>query len=89
LLKLVAEPKAVGEVINIGNTHEVTIRQLAERVRDLSGSKSPIKLVPYDEAYESGFEDMPRRVPDLTKVQGLIGYQPRHSLDDILNQVIE
>jgi UDP-glucose 4-epimerase len=89
LLKLVAEPKAVGEVINIGNAHEVTIRQLAERVRDLSGSKSPIKLVPYDEAYESGFEDMPRRVPDLTKVQGLIGYQPRHSLDDILNQVIE
>jgi len=58
-------------------------------VRELSQSKSPIKLVPYDEAYESGFEDMPRRVPDLTKIEGLIGYQPRYSLDDILAQVIE
>ena len=67
LLKLVVEPKAVGQVFNIGNTQEVTIRRLAERVRELSGSKSPIKLVPYDEAYESGFEDMPRRVPDLTQ----------------------
>jgi UDP-glucose 4-epimerase len=89
LLKLVAEPTAVGEVVNIGNTQEVTIRQLAERVRELSGSTSPIKLVPYDEAYESGFEDMPRRVPDLTKVHRLIGYQPQYTLDDILNQVID
>ena len=58
-------------------------------MRDLAGSKSPIKLVPYDEAYESGFEDMPRRVPDLTKIEGLIGYRPQYSLDDILTQVIE
>ena len=85
LLKLVAEPRAIGQVINIGNTEEVSIRVLAERVRDLTGSKSAIKLVPYDEAYESGFEDMPRRVPDLTKVEGLIGYRPRYSLDDILD----
>ena len=89
LLKLVVEPKAIGQVINIGNTQEITIRALAERVRELSGSNSPIKLVPYDEAYESGFEDMPRRVPDLTKIEGLIGYRPRYSLDDILAQVIE
>ena len=89
LLKLVAEPRAIGQVINIGNTQEVSIRTLAERVRDLTGSNSPIKLVPYDEAYESGFEDMPRRVPDLTKVEGLIGYRPEYSLDDILTQVIE
>jgi UDP-glucose 4-epimerase len=89
LLKLVKEPKAVGQVINIGNTGEISILKLAERVRELSGSKSPIKLVPYDEAYESGFEDMPRRVPDLTKVTALIGYKPRFSLDDILAQVIE
>ena len=89
LLKLVAEPRAVGQVINIGNTQEVSIRALAERVRDLTGSQSPIKLVPYDEAYESGFEDMPRRVPDLTRIEGLIGYRPRYSLDDILTQVIE
>jgi nucleoside-diphosphate-sugar epimerase len=89
LLKLVVEPRAIGQVINIGNTQEVSIRALAERVRELSGSNSPIKLVPYDEAYESGFEDMPRRVPDLTKIEGLIGYRPRYSLDDILAQVIE
>jgi len=89
LLKLVAEPKAVGQVINIGNTEEVTISQLAERVRKLTGSTSSIKLVPYDEAYESGFEDMPRRVPDLSKAANMIGYQPRHTLDDILTQVID
>jgi nucleoside-diphosphate-sugar epimerase len=89
LLKLVVEPRAIGQVINIGNAQEVTIRALAERVRELAGSNSPIKLVPYDEAYESGFEDMPRRVPDLTKIEALIGYRPRYSLDDILTQVIE
>src|SRR5262249_25526695 len=89
LLALIVEPKAVGEVINIGNTEEVSMRALAVRVKELSGSTSPIVLVPYDEAYESGFEDMPRRVPDLAKVQQLIGYHPRYSLDDILRQVIE
>jgi len=67
----------------------VTIHQLAERVRELSGSSSAIKLIPYDEAYESGFEDMPRRVPDLTRVEGLIGYKPRYQLDEILAQVID
>jgi UDP-glucose 4-epimerase len=89
LIRLVSEPKAIGQVINIGTTEEITIRDLAERVRALSGSHSPIKLVPYDEAYESGFEDMPRRLPDLTKIHGLIGYAPAHTLDDILAQVIE
>jgi UDP-glucose 4-epimerase len=89
LLKLVGEPKAIGQVINIGNMQEVTMNLLAERVRDLSGSKSIIKHIPYDEAYESGFEDMPRRVPDLTRIKGLIGYQPIHNLDDILVQVID
>ena len=89
LLKLVVEPKAIGQVINIGNKHEIKITTLAERVRDLCGSKSKIKFVPYDEAYESGFEDMPRRVPDLTRAKGLIGYEPKHNLDDILTQVID
>jgi nucleoside-diphosphate-sugar epimerase len=89
LLKLVVEPMAIGQVINIGNIQEVTIRQLAERVRELAGSTSSIKLVPYDEAYESGFEDMPRRVPDLSKAEKMIGYKPRHTLDDILVQVID
>jgi UDP-glucose 4-epimerase len=89
LLKLVAEPQAVGKVINIGNTQEVTILQLAERVKTLSGSKSPIRLIPYDQAYESGFEDMPRRVPDLSRVAALIGYEPKNDLDNILTQVID
>ena len=89
LMKLVAEPRAVGQVINIGNMEEVTMTELAERVRDLSGSKSPIKFIPYDQAYESGFEDMPRRVPDLSRVKSLIGYEAKHTLDDILTQVID
>jgi UDP-glucose 4-epimerase len=88
-VKLVVEPKAIGQVINVGNKHEITIHRLAERIRELSGSTSPIKLIPYDEAYESGFEDMPRRVPDLTRVHGLIGYEPKYDLDDILTQVID
>jgi len=89
LIRLMQEPKAIGQVINIGNTEEVTILELAKRVRQLSGSSSPIKLVTYEEAYETGFEDMPRRVPDLTKVREMIGYEPRHNLDDILDQVID
>ena len=89
LIRLMHEPKAIGQVINIGNTEEVTMTALAERVRTLTGSNSPIKLVPYDEAYESGFEDMPRRLPDLTKIETMIGYRPRFSLDDILAHVIE
>ncbi len=89
LLKLVVEPKAIGQVINVGNKHEISIQKLAERVRELSGSTSPIKLIPYDEAYESGFEDMPRRVPDLTRIKGLIGYEPKLELDEILTQVID
>ena len=89
LLRLVAEPQAIGQVINIGTTHEVSMSALAERVRDLCSSKSAIRLVPYDEAYESGFEDMPRRVPDLTKIEKMIGYKTRHDLDEILTQVID
>jgi UDP-glucose 4-epimerase len=89
LLKLVVEPRAIGQVINIGAAQEVTIGDLARRVRDLAGSTSSIKFVPYEEAFDSGFEDMPRRVPDLSKARAMIGYEPRHSLDDILVQVIE
>jgi UDP-glucose 4-epimerase len=89
LLKIVADPRAVGEVINVGNTEEVTIGALAERVRKLARSSSPIRFISYDQAYESGFEDMPRRVPDLSKVVALIGYRPRHTLDDAILDVIE
>jgi len=89
LMALMNEPKAIGQVVNIGNTEEVSIQELAERVKAVTNSASPIKLIPYDQAYESGFEDMPRRLPDLTKVRGMIGYEPRHNLDSILRDVVE
>jgi UDP-glucose 4-epimerase len=89
LIGLAEHPSAVGEVYNIGSTQEVTILGLAERVKELTESPSPIRLVPYHEAYEEGFEDMQRRVPDLTKIGQLIGYQPSHTLDQILSSVIE
>lgn len=79
---------ARGQVINIGNDREITIMELARTVIRLSGSQSPIKVIPYEEAYGIGFDDMQRRVPDLGKVRRLIGYQPRYCLEDILNDVI-
>ncbi len=89
LTALMVEPKAIGEVVNIGNIEEISILGLAERVKAMTNSSSPIKLIPYDEAYESGFEDMPRRLPDLTKVRAMIGYEPTRNLDAILTDVIE
>lgn len=89
LIKLVDQPRAAGEVFNIGSSEEISIRQLAEKVRALARSQSPIVLIPYDKAYESGFEDMPRRVPDISKIQQAIGYRPRVPLDDIITTVIE
>ena len=89
LMKLVNEPKAIGQVFNIGNKQEVTILQLAEIVKSLTGSASRIEFVPYDKAYEEGFEDMPRRVPDLTKVTQLVGYEPKVQLNEIITRVIE
>jgi UDP-glucose 4-epimerase len=88
LLKLMVEPKAIGEVFNIGNIEEVTIQQLAERVRDITGSASAIVTIPYEQAYEAGFEDMPRRVPELSKIHNLIGYEPAVGLDEIIKRVV-
>jgi UDP-glucose 4-epimerase len=79
----------VGQVFNIGNPEEISILDLAKRVRAATGSRSEIVLVPYDEAYEAGFEDMPRRVPDIGKINRLVGYAPTIGLDDILRKVIE
>jgi UDP-glucose 4-epimerase len=87
--RLVEEPRAVGEVFNIGNDQEITIMALAEKVRLLTGSRSSIAIIPYDQAYEAGFEDMPRRVPDLSKIRALIGYAPKSNLDEILASVID
>ena len=88
LVKLMESKAAKGQVVNIGNAEEVTIMQLAERVKSLTGSNSPIKLIPYNEAYEDGFEDMLRRVPSLERAKRLIGYEPTRTLDDILHDVI-
>lgn len=89
LIRLVEEPNSVGQVFNIGNDeHEISIADLAERVKQKTGSKSEIQRVPYDQAYEEGFEDMPRRVPDVTKLRDLIGFEPQISLDEILDRVI-
>ena len=89
LLRLADHEGAVGQVFNIGNDREeVTIRDLARRVKERTKSASKVVTIPYDEAYESGFEDMPRRVPDLAKVRALIGYEPKVHLDEILDHVI-
>src|SRR5204862_7775117 len=76
LIKLMDHPNAVGQVFNIGSNEEVTIAELAEIVKTSTGSQSDIVLVPYSEAYEAGFEDMPRRVPDITKIHNLVGFRP-------------
>lgn len=87
-IALMNEPGAIGEVFNLGSQEEVTIKQLAQRILELTGSKSEIQYIPYEEAYESGFEDMRRRVPDTSKVRALLGFAPDSHLDDILNDVI-
>jgi UDP-glucose 4-epimerase len=89
LAKLVQEPTAVGRVFNVGNRYEISIRDLAERVKAVTGSASEIVTVPYDEAYEAGFEDMPRRVPDISRIHDLIGYEPKVQLDEILERVVD
>ncbi len=89
LMKLIEHQEAVGEVYNIGGDDEVTILQLAERIKDLTGSDSRIVFLPYDQAYEEGFEDMMKRVPDLSKIRNLIGYQPKFNLDEVLMSVID
>lgn len=89
LLQLMDHPEASGQVFNIGSTDEITILDLAKHVKAVTGSASPIVLVPYDEAYVEGFEDMPRRVPDTSKIRDLIGYAPTTTLDTILRLVIE
>jgi UDP-glucose 4-epimerase len=89
LMALMDHPGAVGEVFNIGSSEEVTIRVLAERAKALTNSGSEIVSIPYEQAYGEGFEDMPRRVPDIGKIQQLIGYRPTKSLDEILRGVID
>ena len=88
LADLAQHPAAVGQVFNIGNTEEITINDLAHLIKKMTNSDSQIIHIPYDRAYEKGFEDMPRRVPDIGKVQQLIGYRPKLNLKDILTEII-
>lgn len=88
LARLMEAPGAVGQVYNIGNVEEISILALAERIKAMTASPSEIVLIPYEKAYEEGFEDMPRRVPSLSKLEALIGYAPTVQLDGILERVI-
>jgi UDP-glucose 4-epimerase len=87
LLRLIPLERALGEVVNIGNTEEVTIENLAKIVKQRTGSSSPIQFIPYDKAYEPGFEDMMRRVPCIDKLHALTGFRPQISLVDIIDRV--
>ncbi len=89
LIQLAEHPKAVGEIFNVGGTQEITIGKLAELVIALTGSPSTIVFVPYEQAYEEGFEDMERRVPSIEKIQQLIGYKPTLSLEEMVSRIIE
>jgi len=89
LIRLSHDDRAVGEIYNLGNPHEITITDLAQRILRLTGSSSRIRYIPYDQAYESGFEDMGRRDPDISKVTALTGYRPQVGVDEALERTID
>jgi UDP-glucose 4-epimerase len=89
LIGLMETDKAYGQVFNVGSTNEISIGDLAKQVRELCGSRSEIVQIPYSKAYEEGFEDMPRRIPDLTKINATIGWKATIPLTDILQHVID
>lgn len=89
LVKLIEEEKAVGEVFNIGSQGEISIEKLAKEIIKITHSKSKIEYLPYEKAYEEGFEDMQRRVPDITKIKKLINYEPTYDLTAIINDIVE
>ncbi|UCG12043.1 MAG: GDP-mannose 4,6-dehydratase, partial [Deltaproteobacteria bacterium] len=89
LVGLMDEPQAVGQVINVGSTDEVTIQELALLVKEMTDSASEIEYLPYEKAYGPGFEDMKRRCPDINRIKELIGFQPRVDLHGIIQSVID
>ncbi len=88
LIRLMAEPDAVGQIFNVGGTEEVTIKDLAVMIKEMTGSISEIEYLPYDKAFGPGYEDMQRRCPDIGKIEKLIGFQPRIDLRTIIQSVI-
>jgi len=82
-------PSAVGQVFNVGNPEEVSIGELAKLVKKLTHSASVIEVIPYDQAYQPGFEDMYRRVPNIGKIEELVGYKPKVRLQQIVQRIIE
>ena len=88
VLRLIATESAVGEVVNIGTDHEISIEALAHRVKQRTNSSSPVHYIPYDQAYEHGFEDMHRRVPALEKLERLVSFRPATGLDEIIDRVV-
>lgn len=88
LMAIAADDKTAGEIFNLGNTEEISISELARRIIALTGSSSSIQCIPYSEAYGPGFEDMVRRIPDISRARERLNYQPKYSLDDILRNVI-
>ncbi len=89
LVRLMEHPKSEGEIFNVGSDEEIRIIDLAHKIKEKTGSRSPIVKIPYDQAYGPGYEDMMRRVPDLTKIRTWIGYTPRYHIDEILDRIIE
>jgi UDP-glucose 4-epimerase len=88
LVGLMLTDKSHGQVWNIGNNEECSILQLAQEIKAAAGSRSPIELIPYEKAYEPGFEDMPRRVPDTGKIHGLLGWEPQVNRERIIRDVL-
>ena len=89
IIKLMDKPAAEGEIFNVGNDREVTINDLAQRVKEMTGSSSEIEYVPYEKAYGPGFEDMERRCPNIEKIKQLIGFEPSYDLNAIIQSVID
>lgn len=89
LIQLIKEPRAVGEVFNIGSQEEITVEQLATEIIKITKSKSRIDYIPYEKAYEEGFEDMQRRVPDTSKIHKLIGFKSTYSLPEIIKDIVK
>ncbi|HUJ09750.1 MAG TPA: GDP-mannose 4,6-dehydratase [Verrucomicrobiae bacterium] len=89
LTELPNHSESIGEVYNIGSTEEITILELAQRIKDATGSQSELRFIPYDQAYAKGFEDMPRRKPSTDKIRRALGWQPTQTLDDIIRRTVE